>query len=296
MGRKAQTQVVAEEPKVEEVQQELIQEVAEVEEVKEETPTQETEVLEKTQEQEVKAETPAEEPTELSIDDIVSGKRPSEDKTPTWAKKRFDELTAKIYEKDRRIKELESTVIPTNRPIPPVESEFADTDEYRKARISYEDELDTWRGHYHKTQEVQEKEKREMEENLASFNVKADRMRTKYPDFDTVIIEPVFTPSMSAEIMGSDFGPEIGYFLAKNPGEAFKFSKLSANKVAKEIGKLEVKFSQASKRVSSSAPAPLVPLKGDDIPIGDPSKMSDDDYLKWYNQQKLNKLKREVKV
>ena len=290
MGRKAQTQVVAEEPKVEEVQQELLQEVAEV---KEETTTQETEV---TQEQEVKADTPAEEPTELSIDDIVSGKRPSEDKTPTWAKKRFDELTAKIYEKDRRIKELESTVIPTNRPIPPVESEFADTDEYRKARISYEDELDNWKGHYRKTQEVQEQEKREMEENLASFNVKADRMRTKYPDFDTVITEPVFTPSMSAEIMGSDFGPEIGYFLAKNPGEAFKFSKLSSNKVAKEIGKLEVKFSQASKRVSSAAPPPLAPLKGDDMPVGDTSKMSDDDYLKWYQQQKLNKLKREVKV
>lgn len=293
MGRKAQTQVVAEEPKVEEVQQELIQEV---EEVKEETPTQETEDIQKTQEQEVKAETPTEEPTELSIDDIVSGKRPSEDKTPIWAKKRFDELTAKIYEKDRRIKELESTVIPTNRPIPPVESEFADTDEYRKARISYEDELDTWKGHYKKNEEIQAQEKREMEENLASFNVKADRMRTKYPDFDTVITEPVFTPSMSAEIMGSDFGPEIGYFLAKNPSEAFKFSKLSANKVAKEIGKLEVKFSQATKKVSSAAPEPLRPLKGDDIVSGDPTKMSDNDWFKWEQQQKLNRLKREVKI
>jgi len=290
---KKQTQAVVEEPVLEvpevqaepEVQPELILEAA---------PVVETDVLEGTQAAEPKTST--EEPTDITIDDIVSGKRPAEDKTPVWAKKRFDELTAKIYEKDRRIKELENTVVPTNRPVPPVESEFADTDEYRKARISYEDELDVWKGHYKKNEEIQAQEKREMEENLASFNVKAEKMRVKYPDFDTVITEPVFTPAMSAEIMGSDFGPEIGYFLAKNPGEAFKFSKLSATKVAKEIGKLEVKFSQATKKVSSAAPPPLQPLKGDDMVAGDPSKMSDNDWFKWEQQQKLNRLKREVKI
>lgn len=292
MARKAaQTQVAVEEPAV---QQELLVETP-VEEVKEEPSTPETEETQVVPP--IKEEPSTEESTELTPEDIVSGKRPSEDKTPAWAKKRFDELTAKIYEKDRRIKELESQTVPTNRPVPPLESDFSDTEEYRKSRIAYEDELDIWKGHHRKSVELQEQEKQEAEENLASFNVKADRMRVKYPDFDTVITEPVFTPAMSAEIMGSEFGPEIGYYLAKNPSEAFKFSKLTLAKVAKEIGKLEVKFSQATKRVSSAAPEPLKPLKGDDIPIGDPSKMSDDDYLKWYNQQKINKLKqREVKI
>ncbi len=233
--------------------------------------------------------------TETTIDDIVSGKKPGEDKTPAWAKKRFDELTAKIYEKDRRIKELEAVkavpAIPQDRPIVPVESDFIDIEDYRKARIQYEDQIDTWKSNQRQTTEAQERQRQEREVNITAFNERAKRMRDKYPDFDVAVNEPVFTPVMGDEITASEYGPEIGYFLAKNPSEALKISQLTPRGVAKEVGKLEVKFSQAVKRTNSNAPAPLIPIKGDDMPVKDPSKMSDNEWYKWQQEQKLKKLK-----
>lgn len=262
-------------------------------EVIEETPEVTTE---ETQEKAEEGTSTEQLPTEITVDDIVSGKKPAEDRTPVWAKKRFDELTAKIYEKERRIKELEESkaipsTIPSVRPVLPIESDFIEPEDYRKARIEYEDKLDVWKGSQRQNAEFQERQEQEFTENLSKFNERATKMREKYPDFDTAINEPVFTPVMSNEVMASEYGPEIGYFLSKNPAEALRLSKLSPTGIAKEIGKLEVKFSQATKRISSNAPEPLKPLKGDDTPVKDPSKMTDDEWFKWEQQQKLKKLK-----
>lgn len=236
-----------------------------------------------------------EEPTEtISVEDIVSGKttaKKSVDTTPKWAKNRFDELTAKIYEKDREIRELKAQkAIPTDRPVPPLENDFMDSQEYRQARIKYEDDSEAWKFQQRKNQEYQENQDREKNENLGKFNENAKRMKVKYADFDAVINEPVFTPVMQYEIMASDFGPEIGYFLAKNPEEAFKLSGLSQIKLAKEIGKLEVKFSLATKKLISGAPPPINPIVGDDVVQKDTSKMTDNEWFKHDQQQKMKKF------
>ena len=116
-------------------------ETQETEEIEEPTPIEE--------EEKPKEQPTGEEDTEtITVEDIVSGKLPEKkgiDKTPKWAKDRFDELTAKIYEKDRKIKELEAErVVSAGRPEIPLESDFADPQEYKKARIKYEDDLDIW--------------------------------------------------------------------------------------------------------------------------------------------------------
>ncbi len=258
-----------------------------------EVSTEENQVIEEKKE-------PAEEtPTETTVDDIVSGKKGGIDQTPAWAKKRFDELTAKIYEKDRRIKELEEakkseSIIssPEGRPVLPIESDFIDMEDYRKARIQYEDKFDIWKSNQRQSAELQERQKQERESNLISFNDKASRMREKYADFDVAINEPVFTQVMGDEITASEYGPEIGYYLAKNHSEALRLRKLTPNGVAKEIGKLEVKFSQAIKRTNSNAPVPLIPIKGDDIPTQKLSEIKDaDEWYKRYRQEKLKKIK-----
>jgi gas vesicle protein len=261
---------------------------------------QEEEVIEDTQdateeiepEEEVIPETEDAQP--ITVDDIVSGKVPEKgvDKTPKWAKDRFAELTAKIYEKDRRIQELEegrSTVV-GERPIPPVEADFADSQEFREARMKYEDSLETWNYQQREFKRSQQIREESAAEAISTFTKNAERMRKKYPDFDDVINEPVFTPVMQHEIRGSEFGPEIGYYLAKNPDEAFRLSKLSPTALAKEVGKYEVQFSAATKRIISGAPRPILPLKGDDIVKKDPSKMNDDEWYQYDLQQKKKKL------
>lgn len=253
-------------------------------------PTEETQVSE---EEKASTEETSPEPT---IEDIVAGKKPGEDKTPAWAKKEFYRLREEKREVDRKLQEREREIealksIPSGRPILPVENDFVDMEDYRKARTQYEDSLDTWKSNQRQNAEFQEKQKQEREANLVSFNENAKRMREKYPDFDTVVNEPIFTPVMCDEIAASlEYGPEIGYYLAKNPAEALRLSKLTPNKVAKEIGKLEVKFSQAIKRINTNAPPPLVPIKGDDAPGKDTSKMTDDEWYQFDMQRKLKKL------
>lgn len=233
----------------------------------------------------------------LTVDEIVSGTK----KAKKGVQGRIDELTKEKYDarreadfwknKANEVKKPESTVISSDRPMPPAESDFIDPNDYKKARVDYEDRLDAWKYQHRKNEEIQEMQKEELAGNIAKFNTISVRMREKYPDFDTAINEPVFTPILSNEVMASEYGPEIGYFLAKNPSEALRLSKLTPTGVAKEIGKLEVKFSQAVKKTNSKAPDPLNPIKGDDVPQKDPSKMTDAEWYKWEQEQKLKKRK-----
>ena len=238
---------------------------------------------------------PEEEPAEtISVDDIVSGKTPTKkgvDTTPKWFKDRMGEMTAKIYEKDREIKELkEQKPIPTDRPVPPVESDFIDPKEYRDARFKYEDDSEIWRSRQRQTVESQTKQEQERAENWENYEQNAETMREKYDDFDETTTQNIFTPEMRDAIIAQENGPSIGYFLAKNPNELFRISRLPQKQMEKELWKLDSKFSLATKKIISGAPLPLNPVKGDDVVGKDPSKMTDEEWFKWDKQQKLKKL------
>ncbi len=116
-------------------------------------------------------------------------------------------------------------------------------------------------------------------------------MRAKYQDFDETVNSPVFTPELSVEILASEYAPEIGYYLAKNPAEAQRISSLSLNAIAREIGRLESKFTEGKSRLISGAPKPLTTVAGNDIVAKDPSKMTDDEWYRWDKQEKIKKIK-----
>jgi hypothetical protein len=278
--------------------------------IEEVTPAVEEEIEEITPVVEEEDPTPIveeeEQPT-LSIEDIVAGEKPDEkkekgvDKTPKWAKDRFDALTRKIYEKDARIKELEQakpipetpTIVKSDRPLPPIESDFVDSQEYIQARVKYEDDLDAWKTTTNREREDRKQREEEDALNAINFDANANRMRAKYEDFDDALNTPLLTTSnVLDEVIASEHGPEIGYFLAKNPNEALRFSKLSERQLTREIAKLEVKFSTASKKVLTDAPKPIVPIHGDDIVEKDMSKITDDaEWHERYKQQQLKKIK-----
>jgi len=259
----------------------------------------EEEEIQTTQESEEESEattqTTAEEKSP-TVEDIVSGKqaigKKGVDTTPKWLKNRLDEMTAKLYEKDKRIKELEATkIITSERPLPPLRDDFIEPEVFRKAMVKYEDDLDDWKTQHRDIAISQERQKQEIADNTAKFNEKAEKMREKYTDFDIIINEPVFSPAMSTEILTSDFGPEIAYFLAKNPAEALKLSKLAPNRVAREVGKLEAKFSQASKKIISNAPEAIKPIKGLNVVQKDPEKMNTQEWMAWEKRRIIEKRK-----
>lgn len=235
-----------------------------------------------------------EEQTELSIEDIVSGTKKPKNKVQG----RIDELTGEKYELRKEVEfwkekaeKKEVPVMQTTRPLPPSPLEYSDLGEYREAVVQYEDRLDVWKGQQRDSATFIERQRQEFAEVTAKFTERAKKMREQYADFDTAINEPVFSPTMSMEIMTSEYGPEIGYYLAKNPSEALKLSKLPPNHIAKEIGKLEVRFSQASQKIVSKAPPVIHPVKGDDVVQKDPEKMTTAEWMAWDKQKTIERRK-----
>jgi len=77
---------------------------------------------------------------------------------------------------------------------------------------------------------------------------------------------PRFADSIVNAVKKSDLGPQIVYFLAKNPAEATKLAQMDQDVAIMEIGSLREKVKATmqpqKKRVLSSAPSPIVPGNG----------------------------------
>lgn len=78
-------------------------------------------------------------------------------------------------------------------------------------------------------------------------------------------------------------GPLILYYLAKNPAEVERISKLSPARQAAAIVALEEKVSKPAKQ-PSKAPAPISPVGTKGSAGKDPSKMTQAEYNEWRNQ------------
>lgn len=86
--------------------------------------------------------------------------------------------------------------------------------------------------------------------------------RTAHPDYDQVLAEAESTPisrAMHETIAESDLGPELVYFLAKNPDDAARIAKLPPLAAAREIGKLEATLSAKPEKPAAAAPAKPLP-------------------------------------
>ena len=87
--------------------------------------------------------------------------------------------------------------------------------------------------------------------------------RQRVPDFDTVAHNPnlAITPVMADAIRESGRGPEIAYYLGKNPAEAAHIASLPPVSQAIAIARLEGRISTGTPSVSR-APEPIGTLSG----------------------------------
>ncbi len=134
-------------------------------------------------------------------------------------------------------------------------------------------------------QNLEDAESRAAEIRLATFTAKIDGARERMPDLDrdlatfsTLPISPV-----AAEIIAdSDKAPELTVWLARNPQEAIRISRLPAHRQGVEIARIEARVSAPSPKRISTAPAPLQTASGGATSaVLDPEKMSQAEYVKW---------------
>lgn len=118
--------------------------------------------------------------------------------------------------------------------------------------------------------------------------------RTKYSDYDDVARNPslAITNEMADVLVLSDDGPDIAYYLGKNPAEAERIARLHPKLVAKELGRLSAKIASTPETVTlSQAPEPITPVGGK-TPVQTPEPSERDDMTTWVKKREAQLRKR----
>lgn len=227
--------------------------------------------------------------------EVAQEKKDGEEQHRSRAYRRLDrwrqraiaaEERERIYKEQLETKAKPAQVTTSDEP---QRDQFSDYETYIEARASYRAEKAAEK----KAQEILEKSKKASEQERTSneqnsklkvWNERVDKARDELEDFDEVCgeSEAPLTKHMADAMFESDVGARITYYLAKNPDEAERISKLSPMKQAAAIFALEEKVSKPAKK-PSKAPDPINPVgtKGD--VQKDPAKMSQAEYNSWRN-------------
>ena len=281
---------------------------------------------------EEKVETKSEEsasPEGLTED---SSAAPDEVKKPAkGVQKRIDELTRQ-REDERRAREaaearelrilsaLEkvsgvSKELPPGtedkEPVKPQKTDFDNPDAYDAALETYVTERASYEARKEVKAQIEAQQKRSQEEANArrakeaqeTFQKRVETAKQKYPDYQQVAESPDVQVSfpMAYAILNSERGPDIQYYLGKNPAEAKRISDMvttdnSGNQVPDvarqlvELGVISAKLNQpVTPKPVSAAPKPIAPLsKTTDTAEKSPEEMSMDEYAA-YRKPQLNK-------
>lgn len=191
---------------------------------------------------------------------------------------------------ERELNELRAKVNPQPAPgneAPKLEN-FETWDEYIAARAKHEAQQ------LLKERDAQDRESKLRDEQKARQQ-DHDRRTREFakvtPDFvDTIEdYDGPLTQTMEQAIVESDFGPQIAYYLAKNPAEAEKVSKMSYGEVNRYFGKLETKFEAKPQAVkTTNAPPPIAPARGSVAATLNPytQDLTPEQYKEWRAKQK----------
>jgi hypothetical protein len=122
-----------------------------------------------------------------------------------------------------------------------------------------------------------------------SYQAKEKEYASAVPDFDEVVAAADFPVSKAViqEIVHGENGPALKYYLAQNPEEAERLNKLTPVALAREVGRLEPRFTTAASgktttASTSKAPPPPTPAgKGSSTATKDPGEMSPREYREW---------------
>ena len=113
-------------------------------------------------------------------------------------------------------------------------------------------------------------EQRSAQVAVEAFEVRLSDFRPDAPDFDAVANNPLLlsklTPTMAKEMLDSDYGPQVQYYLGKNPREAASIASMSPSQQIRAIGRLEAEVSRPVQKRVTQAPAPIKPVAGTSKP------------------------------
>lgn len=129
-------------------------------------------------------------------------------------------------------------------------------------------------------QSIEARQKAELAQSWADQVTDA---RTRYADFDAVVNNPTLpvTPEMAQLLAQSDVGADVAYYLGRNAHQTAEIAKMSPLEQAREIGRLESRFSGPRAVKTTQAPDPVTPVRPRASATKDPAKMTMEEYKAW---------------
>ena len=129
----------------------------------------------------------------------------------------------------------------------------------------------------------------------ADFLGRENDFASKVDDYHTTITSPTlqFSPAMAAATLHADKGPELRYYLGKNPEVSAKLANMAPIDMAIELGRIEsTKLGKEKPPSVTKAPKPVPKIAGADskptVSIDDP-KISDAQFRKLRERQIANR-------
>ena len=122
-------------------------------------------------------------------------------------------------------------------------------------------------------------------ERLTGYNDRLDGLKSRIPDFDSVMREAKGTEvrdDVRDLILGSAKGPLLAYYLAKHPDALADINEMPPAEAARKIGNLEARIRGPGPTTATKANAPVTPPRGGASASRrlDPERMSHEDYRK----------------
>ncbi len=222
--------------------------------------------------------------------------------------KALDRLTAERETERRRADQAHEETMrllalleERGKPLPPVPAvmegepprphrgDYPDPDAWDAAILQYAEDKSAWAA----TEAVRQAEEARVEQakrdeiesgirkTFESYQERVDKAKEKYSDFDTVAMrdDVVVSTGVAEAIRHSERGPDIQYYLGKNPDEAKRINQLSPPLQLVELGLIVAKLDAPVIKPLSAAPKPIRPIRsGDEPAVKDPEEMSMEEY------------------
>lgn len=218
--------------------------------------------------------------------------------------KRIQRLTTRLAAQEEEITRLRSAAPQAparepdavSEPQPPDENKFSSYSDFKEAERKYIADLADYKAEMRiqardkaKAEEAEAaKVKEQQVEAKATWSKRLEAAHEAHPDLEELLEEDLpTTPVMQGFLMESTHGGEMLHYLASHPEECRRIASLTPRGAEIALAQIENEVSAkkptTEPKRTTSAPAPLQPLKGSGTVAKDPSKQSD---AEWLREQK----------
>lgn len=189
----------------------------------------------------------------------------------------------------------------------PSASQFQTTEDYLEALAEWKSDQKLQDWDRKRREEAEKREKDERQQKAArTFSEREQKARDKYEDYQDVAYSDAnpISELMAKAIYASEMGPEVAYFLGKNPDRGLQIAQMTdPSSVALAIGRIEAQIEAAAsppapaatsapKAAPTAAPPPPKVLSTSAPTQKKPDDMTTEEWMDWRNSQLRKKRQR----